>query len=108
MPKIEVADKVNPRRRVTFLPLPAINPERMGIIGRTHGVNDSSNPKPRKLAMTSQKLPVLSSHAIRRASAGCRIEPFARRDSASAKDCVGLAEAARAARAIGCWRVTGG
>ena len=32
-------------------------PERIGIIGSTHGVNASRRPNPRKLASTSQKLP---------------------------------------------------
>jgi len=31
--------------------------ERIGTIGSTHGVNDSSSPKPRKLASTTQKPP---------------------------------------------------
>ncbi len=39
-------------------------PERMGTIGKTQGVRQSSSPKPKKLAMTTQKPPVLSSLAI--------------------------------------------
>src|ERR1700710_1796145 len=31
-------------------------PDRIGIIGNTHGVNDSSKPNPKKLATTTQKL----------------------------------------------------
>jgi len=32
-----------------------MTPERIGTIGSTHGVKDSSKPKPKKLAITSQK-----------------------------------------------------
>src|SRR5579872_2420674 len=74
MPKTYIADKVNPRNRVTLRPWPAINPARMGIMGRTQGVNDRSKPKPRKLTMTSQKLPLLSIPAIWRSSEGCCIQ----------------------------------
>ena len=31
-------------------------PDRIGIIGNTHGVNASSNPKPKKLSSASQRL----------------------------------------------------
>src|SRR5258708_6659908 len=46
MPRTYIAERANPRSRVTLLPWPAINPERMGIMGRTQGVNDRSKPKP--------------------------------------------------------------
>src|ERR1700693_4687618 len=39
------------------LPSPTIMPERIGIIGSTHGVKASRRPKPKKLASTSQELP---------------------------------------------------
>ena len=39
-------------------------PERIGIIGKTHGVSESSRPKPKKLTTTTQKLASLSNCAI--------------------------------------------
>ena len=45
-------------------PEPTMMPERMGIIGKTQGVSESSRPKPKKLATTTQKLASLSSCAI--------------------------------------------
>src|SRR3989304_5296400 len=39
------------------VPSPTMMPERIGIIGSTHGVKASSRPKPKKLASTSQVLP---------------------------------------------------
>src|SRR5882672_12951808 len=32
-------------------------PERIGIIGNTHGVNDRSTPMPKKVASTASRLP---------------------------------------------------
>jgi hypothetical protein len=40
-----------------LLPSPAMIPDKMGIIGSTHGVNVSSKPKPKKAAITKIKLP---------------------------------------------------
>jgi len=39
------------------LDAPTIMPDKMGIIGSTHGVNDSSSPKPKKLAINNHTLP---------------------------------------------------
>jgi hypothetical protein len=39
--------------------------ERIGIIGKTQGVSDSSSPKPKKLPTSSQKLACLNSCAMR-------------------------------------------
>ena len=39
-------------------------PDRMGIIGSIQGVNASSTPKPKKLAITHQKLPDSNSVAM--------------------------------------------
>ena len=50
--------------RVIFFSWPAISPESIGIMGKTHGVNESSNPNPRKLNMISHTLPVLMNPAI--------------------------------------------
>lgn len=40
-------------------------PERIGIIGKTQGVSESSRPKPKKLAMTTQVLAPESKRAMR-------------------------------------------
>jgi hypothetical protein len=108
MPRTYIAERVNPRNRVTLLPWPAIIPERMGIMGRTQGVKDRSNPKPRKLAMISQKSPVLSNPAICRSSEGCWIEPAAGGETASAEVRFGESEVESVASVIGTCRVTGG
>ncbi len=39
-------------------------PDRMGTIGNTQGVSDSSRPKPKKLAIAIQKPPSRSNPAI--------------------------------------------
>lgn len=39
--------------------------DRMGIIGKQHGVRDSSSPKPKKLATSNQKLAFLNNCAMR-------------------------------------------
>ena len=39
-------------------------PERIGIIGNTHGVSASSSPNPKKVATTAQKLPPFSTRSI--------------------------------------------
>ena len=39
---------MTPLVRVIRLPSPTIMPDRIGIIGKTHGVNESNNPKPKK------------------------------------------------------------
>jgi hypothetical protein len=39
--------------------------ERIGIIGKQHGVRDSSSPKPKKLATSNQKLAFLNNCAMR-------------------------------------------
>ena len=44
----------------------------MGIIGNTHGVNASSRPKPKKLAMSAQN-PPLNNPAIS-ASSDCALD----------------------------------
>jgi hypothetical protein len=38
-------------------PVPTMTPERIGTIGNTQGVNESSSPNPKKLAITSQNPP---------------------------------------------------
>ena len=42
---------------LTWWPWPTMMPDKIGIIGNTQGVKDSSRPKPKKLATTHQKLP---------------------------------------------------
>ena len=58
---------MNDRRGVADSPWPAMMPERIGIIGSTQGVNASSSPKPKKLAMIASRLPP----AIRFESRSC-------------------------------------
>src|SRR5258706_6025825 len=108
MTRTFIGSSVKPRHRVTLLPWPAIIPDRIGIIGKTQGVNDRSSPNPRKLAMTSQKLPVFSNPAIWRSSEGCWIDPAAGGESASATDCRGGAGDENAASVIRKWRGAGG
>ena len=48
---------MNERRGVAASPWPAMMPDRIGIIGSTQGVKASSRPKPKKLAMTTNRLP---------------------------------------------------
>src|SRR3954447_10901294 len=57
MPSTYDSDRAKARGLFRLRPSPAMIPERMGIIGRTHGVNASNTPKTRKLARTSAKLP---------------------------------------------------
>ena len=39
-------------------------PDRIGIIGNTHGVSASSRPNPKKVATTAQKLPAFNTRSI--------------------------------------------
>ncbi len=50
---------------VTAWPWLTMMPERIGIIGKTQGVSESSRPKPKKLATATQKPAPLSSRAMR-------------------------------------------
>ena len=52
------ARQTNPRRAERFSPDRASMPDKIGIIGNTHGVNDSSSPKPRKAASTARMWPL--------------------------------------------------
>src|SRR5689334_2161057 len=49
-------DSTNARRVEMFSPEPAMMPDRIGIIGNTHGVNASKRPNPKKLNNASQRL----------------------------------------------------
>ena len=49
MPRTYAAASRKPRVFVTWPPLPMMTPESMGTMGSTHGVNESSSPKPKKL-----------------------------------------------------------
>ena len=53
---------------VTCSPCPAMMPERMGIMGNTHGVKASSRPKPKNEASTSHSEPCATSLARRSCS----------------------------------------
>ncbi len=53
------------RTWVTAWPWLTMMPERIGIIGKTQGVKDSSRPKPKKLAIATQNPLPLSSWAMR-------------------------------------------
>src|SRR4051794_25562032 len=57
MPSTYDSDNAKARGLFKFRPSPAMIPERMGIMGRTHGVNARSTPNTRKLARTSAKFP---------------------------------------------------
>ena len=50
---------MNERRVVTFSPLPAMMPERIGTIGSTQGVNASNSPAPKNDSSTRKMLPCL-------------------------------------------------
>ena len=63
MPSTYASASKNPEVLVSFF-CPAIMPDKIGIIGNTQGVNDSSKPKPKKLAMIAQKLPPFSTFSI--------------------------------------------
>ena len=57
MPATYDTESAAARALPRFAPSPAMIPDRIGIIGSTHGVKASSSPNPRKLAITSAKLP---------------------------------------------------
>jgi hypothetical protein len=67
-------------------------PDKMGIIGNTHGVSASNNPKPKKLASSTQK-PPLNKPAIT-ASSDCGAG-----SARAADDCATNGEAGAAAPA---------
>ncbi len=56
------------RRWLTAWPWLTMMPERIGIIGKTQGVSDSSRPKPKKLRSTSARLSPLNRPAMREVS----------------------------------------
>jgi hypothetical protein len=56
-----------PRAGVTLSPWPTMMPERMGIIGSTHGVNANNKPMPKNVPSTTNRLP----SRIRAASLSC-------------------------------------
>jgi hypothetical protein len=70
MPITNAADSMKPCILVMRWPRPAMIPDRMGIMGSMQGVNDSSNPNPKKLITSSQKPPRNSSAT--RESSDCR------------------------------------
>jgi hypothetical protein len=57
MPCTYVNASEKPRIGVTLSPWPTMMPDRIGIIGNTQGVNDSSMPMPKKVASTANRLP---------------------------------------------------
>src|SRR3569623_549226 len=64
MPSTYASESRKPLALVSSLFCPAMMPERIGIIGNTHGVSASSRPKPKKVATTAQKLPPFSTRSI--------------------------------------------
>ncbi len=57
MPSTYVTDSANACAFVTARLSPTMMPERIGIIGSTHGVNVRRTPAPKKSASVSRKLP---------------------------------------------------
>src|SRR6185437_11131825 len=53
-----------PRAAVTLSPWPTMSPERIGIIGSTHGVKASTSPPTKKMPRTAHRLPVRSTESI--------------------------------------------
>jgi len=49
------SDSINAREVPRRVPWPAINPDRIGIIGNTQGVNASSSPAPKNPSSVSQR-----------------------------------------------------
>src|SRR6187455_482124 len=76
------SDNTKPRTCVRCAPCGTSIPDRIGIIGNTHGVSASSRPKPKKLAINIQN-PPLNKPAIK-ASSDCR--PAARAGGAFARN----------------------
>src|SRR5208282_1827468 len=74
---------MKPRRCVKCSPCGTKMPDKMGIIGNVHGVNASSRPNPKKLAIKIQKLPLNS--------AAMRVSSDTGLDSPSADAVVGAA-----------------
>src|ERR1019366_227671 len=64
MPSTYASDRMKACIWVILWPRPTMMPDRIGIIGNTHGVNASNNPAPKKKETISQKLPPLNSRAI--------------------------------------------
>jgi len=67
IPSTYARDSAKALRAVTLLPWLAIIPERIGTIGNTQGVNESSKPRPKNVASTRSRLPLW----INRASRSC-------------------------------------
>src|SRR5450759_1169038 len=64
MPSTYASDRMKACIWVILWPRPTMMPDRIGIIGNTHGVNASNNPAPKKKETISQKPPFLKSWAI--------------------------------------------
>src|SRR5689334_14950388 len=65
MPSEYARASVKPLRRDTASPWPTMMDDRMGSIGRTQGVNDSSRPPSRNRPTTRGRLPERSASALR-------------------------------------------
>ena len=63
MPCTYVKASEKPRMRVTLAPCPTMMPERIGIIGSTHGVSDSSNPAPKNVQQCVRDIAVRESRS---------------------------------------------
>src|SRR5471032_606041 len=98
---------MKPRPRET-LPSPTMIDDRMGTIGSTHGVNDSSNPNARKARPMRHTLPLCSVRCAKElSSSGAAAAPSCAMPAADAEDggaedgAAAVAEAAPAASVVG-------
>jgi hypothetical protein len=79
-----MSDSTNALPRVAPLRPPTTIPDRIGIIGSMQGVKASAIPKPKKLRMMTQKLPLPSSATIADSSWA---SPAAPGGAGAARDC---------------------
>src|SRR4051812_33739603 len=109
IPSTYIPDNTVPRMRVIFFSWPAISPESIGTIGKTHGVKERSKPNPRKLTMMSQTFPVLMNRAIFVSSAESRVKRVeACNDGAPFVDKPPGSGLVNAVNLTGNWRLAGG
>src|SRR6185312_2520473 len=76
MPWTYVNASENPRSTVTLSPCPTMIPERIGIIGSTHGVNDSNKPPAKNAPSISNRLPLRTRLARRSCSETNALPPL--------------------------------
>ena len=64
MPNEYAPASSSPRRREGRDSVPTINEDKIGNMGNTQGVNDSSTPKPKNTATTRHTLPLCNTSSI--------------------------------------------